>query len=1232
MSCRRRQMRVWGNPGSTRDSQQLLFLPFVAWRTRQVRARFDDEPSEGNDRSASRQREAPEAETGADIEFVLVVAGGHDLNDEYIFEAMTPPEYGLEEFVEGVEALDMPDDVIKMAALNETSGNWEYHPTVPPPPMGSPQVRLELRGAVKTFLYASTDSGNGSQDETDEGEYSEEGSEEEDEEGEEEEEGEGGGTGVVVDGKGKRGRGGRRTRGGRRRGEGEEDEEEGEDEDEEEDDGEEEEVFDVVLGGILEEGEEEEGEDAEWRRSPASTAASSDGGGAGQASNGGVSPTRCSGRLDGGPGGLLGTVVVAEEEVVPMVAVGVPISSSSASLAAAAAAAAAHGGDGVGTGVGAGAGAGTGGGVGNKSKRGRSGSTPLFPELSDRSRSPSITGRYSAGAPGPAGGVAGQAGSGSDLALDALLALNGRRSRTPSPPHTAPHSPRAVGQGPLDFGKGSQGVGQASLAFGQSSQAGDGEAIAIGGIHVAGATGRGRRSTGVGSLLGGGAGTSACSAAAAAAVLSPQRSPDLSLKRPTQLRLPPAPMEPPSPPPSSRVLRRRASSPLLSSSLEGDHGELAGGGLGAGDEGSGGGGAVRGRREDAIIMALAEGSSLRRQQREQSDIPRPPPPPLAPSGEEAAAAVPVAVEGESRARVEGIGQPFKAGKGAAGLGVAAAVINRASSAGKALGHPSTKAIPEVVLGGPAGTNGAGDSTGGASRGGVAAAAGVIAAEAPGGVQLGATRVSSAPPIGGKSSSGGVASGVGAGTGSGGSAGLGGVIPKKDRRLDISGQNSPGLFRATVRPWVALSAMRTLYGSDFGSRDTPDTPAACWALVVSAQEERRGARKLSYQDSGSFDSEVGFCPCVHVDGGAGAGGDSGDGGGGGGGRGRGGSGGSGGGGGWGSFGGGSGYGTDPAYYPSRSSSSSAAAAATAGTTMWQHEDYDPAGGGSGGGGGGGGGVGAGEGAGERSAVRPREASYGSYSESPMRGEGYSDVFSADPTSGAASAATAGVRISHDRNREVSAASVFSMSSMEGGGGVVQTMAAANVSSVTAAAAAGAAAEAGGAASSGENRGGAAAATWKEDDPYVIDPPDQRRYGESESGPWSTDHRDGHARSVGREGLEKTRSRSRSHSMVDGGGHGLDLPINTFSCTVGLKLSQANYYIKSSAAAAALCKELSQVKDKEEYTSFEGWEDGAGLHVQYAVANQGSSKAPPHTSSTSNMADLDIVMGSQVLLLK
>ena len=50
-------MRAWGNPGLTRNLQRLLFLFFVAWRTRQVRARFDGEPSDGNDRSASRLRE-----------------------------------------------------------------------------------------------------------------------------------------------------------------------------------------------------------------------------------------------------------------------------------------------------------------------------------------------------------------------------------------------------------------------------------------------------------------------------------------------------------------------------------------------------------------------------------------------------------------------------------------------------------------------------------------------------------------------------------------------------------------------------------------------------------------------------------------------------------------------------------------------------------------------------------------------------------------------------------------------------------------------------------------------------------------------------------------------------------------------------------------------------------------------------------------------------------------------
>ena len=38
---------VWCNPGSTRDLQQLIFLSFVACRTRQVGARLYGEPSEG---------------------------------------------------------------------------------------------------------------------------------------------------------------------------------------------------------------------------------------------------------------------------------------------------------------------------------------------------------------------------------------------------------------------------------------------------------------------------------------------------------------------------------------------------------------------------------------------------------------------------------------------------------------------------------------------------------------------------------------------------------------------------------------------------------------------------------------------------------------------------------------------------------------------------------------------------------------------------------------------------------------------------------------------------------------------------------------------------------------------------------------------------------------------------------------------------------------------------------
>ncbi|CAM9943752.1 unnamed protein product, partial [Sphacelaria rigidula] len=94
-------------------------------------------------------------------------------------------------------------------------------------------------------------------------------------------------------------------------------------------------------------------------------------------------------------------------------------------------------------------------------------------------------------------------------------------------------------------------------------------------------------------------------------------------------------------------------------------------------------------------------------------------------------------------------------------------------------------------------------------------------------------------------------------------------------------------------------------------------------------------------------------------------------------------------------------------------------------------------------------------------------------------------------------------------------------------------------------------------------------------------------------------------------------------------GLDFPINTFSCTVGLKLSQANYYIKSSLAAAALCKELSQVKEKEEFSNLEEYEEASGVHhLQYAVANPAAAAADPRQSrSAGDIANLAIVMSSQ-----
>ena len=77
-SCRRRQMRVWGNPGLTRDLQQLLFLSCVAWRTRQPGARFDGKPSDGNDRSASRQASRGASGAKQRVDSDLFVSGKRD--------------------------------------------------------------------------------------------------------------------------------------------------------------------------------------------------------------------------------------------------------------------------------------------------------------------------------------------------------------------------------------------------------------------------------------------------------------------------------------------------------------------------------------------------------------------------------------------------------------------------------------------------------------------------------------------------------------------------------------------------------------------------------------------------------------------------------------------------------------------------------------------------------------------------------------------------------------------------------------------------------------------------------------------------------------------------------------------------------------------------------------------------------------------------------------------------
>lgn len=64
------------------------------------------------------------------------------------------------------------------------------------------------------------------------------------------------------------------------------------------------------------------------------------------------------------------------------------------------------------------------------------------------------------------------------------------------------------------------------------------------------------------------------------------------------------------------------------------------------------------------------------------------------------------------------------------------------------------------------------------------------------------------------------------------------------------------------------------------------------------------------------------------------------------------------------------------------------------------------------------------------------------------------------------------------------------------------------------------------------------------------------------------------------------------------------------------------------------QLSQVKEKEEFSNLEDYEDpAAGVHLQYAVANTGTSSTdPPHSRSDGDIANLAIVMSSHVNKMK
>lgn len=67
-------------------------------------------------------------------------------------------------------------------------------------------------------------------------------------------------------------------------------------------------------------------------------------------------------------------------------------------------------------------------------------------------------------------------------------------------------------------------------------------------------------------------------------------------------------------------------------------------------------------------------------------------------------------------------------------------------------------------------------------------------------------------------------------------------PTKEACFDVENYKiTPFYFPVCFIASCLAKAMRTHYGNDYSSRDFPDTPAACWALVVSAQVRRMYTR-------------------------------------------------------------------------------------------------------------------------------------------------------------------------------------------------------------------------------------------------------------------------------------------------------------------------------------------------------------------------------------------------------